>query len=140
MEQQEKKQEKKQESRERHSRTERSATTAPSENSVALVGKVSATPEGRELPSGDELVTFRLVVPRTGRRRGGAKAERTTVDVIDVACWSARTRRGALRLEAGEVVRVQGALRRRFFRSGAGAASRYEVEAGSVRRVRSALG
>ena len=132
-------QEKRQRSRTRRGGTEEPATAA-SENTVALVGRVSATPEARELPSGDELVTFRLVVPRTGRRRSGAKAERTTVDVIDVACWTARTRRGALRLEAGEVVRIQGALRRRFFRTGAGAVSRYEVEADSVSRVRSPLG
>ncbi|KAB7742995.1 single-stranded DNA-binding protein [Nostocoides sp. F2B08] len=111
------------------------------ENTVVLVGRVSAAPEVRELPSGDALVTFRLVVPRPGRRRdaGATKrsaTERTTVDVIDVACWTARTRRSALRLEAGDRARVEGSLRRRFFRAGGATASRYEVEATSVRASR----
>lgn len=112
------------------------------ENTVVLVGRVSAAPEQRDLPSGDALVTFRLVVPRARAGRGAAGTtrtakERTTVDVIDVACWSARTRRSALRLEAGGRARVEGSLRRRFFRTGGSTASRYEVEASSVRVSRS---
>ncbi|HHU10190.1 MAG TPA: single-stranded DNA-binding protein [Intrasporangiaceae bacterium] len=103
-------------------------------NSVVLVGRVSAEPEVRELPSGDELVTFRLIVGRAPRRAGGGVGERTTVDVIDIACWNARARRAARTLAPETVVRVEGALRRRFFRTGGGAASRYEVEAASVRR------
>lgn len=121
---------------------QRPVRTAPSrdapatENAVVLVGRVSVPPETRTLPSGDELVTFRLVVPRSGPRRGvGAKA-RSTVDVLDIACWSARTRRCALRLQGGEMVRVEGALRRRFFRAGGATASRFEVKAASVRIVR----
>ncbi|MGA8044965.1 MAG: single-stranded DNA-binding protein [Dermatophilaceae bacterium] len=114
---------------------------ADGENTVVLVGRVSAAPDLRELPSGDALVTFRLVVPRAGRRASGAQnratTERTTVDVIDVACWTGRTRRSALRLEAGDLARVEGSLRRRFFRTGGSTASRYEVEAASVRTSRS---
>lgn len=107
-------------------------------NAVSLVGRVSAAPESRELPSGAVLVTFRLIVPRPPEGRGAASAtvERRRVDVVDIACWSARSRRSAQRLEADVVVRVDGALRRRFFRTGGGAASRYEVEATSVQRVR----
>lgn len=54
--------------------THESGTTqpAPSENLVQLVGRVSAQPESRELPSGDELVTFRLIVTRPPSRRAGA--------------------------------------------------------------------
>ena len=104
-------------------------------NVVQLVGRVSAAPETRELPSGAALVTFRLIVPRPAGRTGDS-TERTRVDVVDIACWSGRTRRSAARLEADVVVRVEGALRRRFFRAGGGTASRYEVEAGSVARVR----
>ncbi|MCA1780947.1 MAG: single-stranded DNA-binding protein [Dermatophilaceae bacterium] len=103
-------------------------------NAVSLIGRVSSAPETRELPSGDELVTFRLIVPRPPRT--GGEGERVRVDVIDVACWSARTRRSATRLETESVIRVEGSLRRRFFRSGGGAASRYEVEASTVARVR----
>lgn len=107
-------------------------------NEVRLVGRVSADVEERELPSGDLLVSVRVVVGRpapAARRRDGAEA-RTGVDTIDVACWSGRTRAAALRLAPGDHVEVQGSLRRRFFRAGGAAVSRYEVEAAAVRRVR----
>lgn len=97
------------------------AAPAPDEeiNLVQLTGRISGVPTLREMPSGDALVTFRLVVARTG---GGP------VDTIDCACWSAGARRAALRREDGDRVRVEGALRRRFFRTPGGPASRYEVE------------
>jgi len=103
-------------------------------NEVRLVGRVSGTGEERELPSGDAVVQLRVVVPRparTGATGGGAR-----VDTIDVACWTARTRRSALRLVDGATVEVTGALRRRFFRAGAATVSRYEVEASRVAAVR----
>lgn len=117
------------------SSTKSSQAVPEAENAVVLVGRVSVAPECRILPSDDELVTFRLIVPRAPARGGGGAGERTTVDVIDVACWSSSTRRAAKRLTADTVVRVEGALRRRFFRTGGGAASRYEVEASAVRRA-----
>ena len=100
-------------------------------NTVTLVGRISGEVVERELPSGDELTTFRVVVPREVQPAGPARG-----DTIDVACWSARTRRVAGRLEEGAVVAVEGALRRRFFAAGAGRASRYEVEARRLRRTR----
>lgn len=115
-------------------------------NEVQLAGRVSGEPTERELPSGDKVVQLRVVVPRpvqrsrsgagevvAGRARSGAT--RTQVDTIDVACWTARARAAALRLPDGGGVQVTGSLRRRFFSTGAGRASRYEVEARSVRRV-----
>ena len=107
-------------------------------NEVRLMGRVSGSPEEREMPSGDVVVLFRLVVPRPpGRRSGSARGtsrKAGTVDTIDIACWSARTRRAALRLQEGETVEVSGSLHRRFFRSGGGAVSRYEVDAATVAR------
>ncbi|MCW2836261.1 MAG: single-stranded DNA-binding protein, partial [Marmoricola sp.] len=58
-----------------------------------------------------------------------------SVDVIDVACWTRRTQRTAEGLTADDGVRVEGALRRRFFAAGGGRASRYEVEAARLVRV-----
>ncbi|WP_151523388.1 single-stranded DNA-binding protein [Serinicoccus kebangsaanensis] len=111
-------------------------TAAAPANQVHLTGRVSGDPEERSLPSGDVLVQLRVVVPRPRARRGGSSgASRQRVDTIDVTCWSARTRGAALRLEDGAGVHVTGALRRRFFRTGAGVASRYEVEAASLRSV-----
>jgi len=94
-------------------------------NHVELVGRISGGPAVRVLPSGDELVTLRVVVPREPGE---------PVDTIDLACWSARSRRAAMRCSDGDTVRVEGALRRRFFRTPGGPASRYEVEV--VRLVR----
>ncbi len=102
-------------------------------NEVRLVGRVSGAVEERELPSGDRVVQLRVVVPRVGTGQGSAK-----VDTIEVACWTARTRRSALRLVPDAVVAVDGALRRRFFRAGAATASRYEVAATRVAVVRKA--
>jgi single-strand DNA-binding protein len=108
----------------------------PGANEVRLVGRVSADPAAQELPSGDQVVTLRLVVPRPRPRAGAPPG--AAVDTIDVACWTARTRTAALRLGAGEHAEVSGALRRRFFRAGGAAVSRYEVEATAVRRARTA--
>jgi single-strand DNA-binding protein len=102
-------------------------------NEVIVGGRISGLPEERELPSGDTVVQLRLVVPRSGSRvRVGAGA--ATVDTIDVACWTKALQRKAVRLKPGDLVTVRGALRRRFWRSPAGAASRYEVEATALAR------
>lgn len=103
-------------------------------NEVRLVGRVSQAAEERELPSGDSVLLFRLVVARTGDLRGS----RQRVDVLDCAVWGGRVRAAARAWEAGDVVEVSGSVRRRFFRSGAAAASRYEIEVLSGRRVRRA--
>lgn len=111
-------------------------------NEVRLVGRVSAVGEARELPSGDTVQTLRVVVPREPppRRRGGAagEGERASpgVDTIDVACWTAASRRTARSLATDDPVEVVGSLRRRFFRAGGSVASRYEVEARTLRKVK----
>ncbi|NUO90817.1 MAG: single-stranded DNA-binding protein [Dermatophilaceae bacterium] len=111
----------------------------PGRNQVVLAGRVAAAAEERELPSGDRIVTLRVVVPRAGpprRRKDAAEgARRATVDTIDVVCWTATTRRSALRLQADDLVELEGALRRRFFGGPGGRQSRYEVEASALRRV-----
>jgi single-strand DNA-binding protein len=101
-------------------------------NSVRLVGRVTAAESPRELPSGDTVLTLRVVVPRE-QRRGQARAG---VDTIDVACWTSSARRSAARCAVDDHVEVEGALRRRFFRAGGSVASRYEVEASRVTRRR----
>jgi single-strand DNA-binding protein len=119
----------------------RGITRTPPEacNEVVLVGRVSAAPELRDLPSGDQLVTLRVVVDRppqkTKERKAAEGAPRRAVDVIDVACWSRRTQRTATGLAADDGIRVEGALRRRFFGAGGSRASRYEVEASRIVRV-----
>lgn len=107
-----------------------------SRNEVVLVGRVAAAAQERVLPSGDVLCSWRVVVDRPPPRRPLPEGARPpTIDTVDCVVWTAVLRRTVLGLQPGDVVAVEGALRRRFWRSGAGAASRYEVEAGKVRRL-----
>ncbi len=102
---------------------------------MLLVGRLPAAAEERELPSGDQLVAWRLVVERAPGRRPPEGVRVPTVDTVDCVAWTAPLRRTALALRPDDVVEVSGALRRRFWRAGAVPVSRYEVEAASVRRV-----
>ena len=97
-------------------------------NEVRLVGRISGEPEDRELPSGDRVTVFRLVVAREDGRP----------DTIDCAAFGGVVRRKLRSWTAGDVVEVDGALRRRFFRAGGAPASRYEVEVLAAGRVRRA--
>lgn len=101
------------------------APSTPHRNEVVLRGRVSADPEVRDLPSGDPLVTFRLVVQRDPRSR---RTSKQTVDVIECAAWTSRLRQKAARLCAGAEVEVSGALRRRFSRREGGLTSHVSVE------------
>lgn len=107
-------------------------TVTATVNEVRLVGRVSQQPEERVLPSGDAVWTFRVVVARD---RATARQQ---VDALECAAWSPRAQRSVRAWGAGDVVEVTGALRRRFFRSGAGAASRCEVEMTGGRIIRRA--
>ena len=104
-------------------------STAPpdhqSVNLVCLSGRVSATPEARLLPSGDEVVSFRLIVPRSATARRWSKQR---VDTIECSAWTARLRRSVRRLEAGDAVTVTGELRRRFTRGASGPMSWVNVD------------
>lgn len=101
-----------------------SQPTSQAFNEVRLLGRWAAAVP-RVLPSGDEVVTARLVVPRAD----------CGVDTIDCSLWRADLRRRALRLPLGSVVEVQGSLRRRFWRTPTGPASRYEVEVLKLRKA-----
>lgn len=105
-------------------------------NEVTLVGRVSAAPEERTLPSGDLLLIWRLVVDRPPSRRplpDGVRA--VTTDTFDCVARAGGARRSARAFGPGDVVRVEGALRRRFWRTGGGPASRCEVEVAAARRL-----
>lgn len=95
-------------------------------NEVVLRGRVSGEPLEKELPSGDRVVEFRIVVPR--RTREG-------VDTLDIAAWSAKTRRTGLTLKSEEWVEISGAIRRRFWQAPSGLASRWQIEASAISRI-----
>jgi len=100
------------------------ADVAPPEplNDVRLRGRLAAAPLERELPSGDVIATFRLVVDRVPVR-GSAPGAGVRVDTLDCAVFLVGVRRRVVRWGPGDVVDVRGSLRRRFFRTAAGAAS-----------------
>lgn len=95
-------------------------------NYIKLCGHVSGIPELRTLPSGDEIVTFRVVVPR---------AEEGRVDTIDCQVSTAALRRKVLKINDSSEVEVEGSLHRRFWRGPSGLASRYEVEVRTLQRL-----
>ncbi len=101
-------------------------------NEVVLQGRLAAMAERRELPSGDVLLSFRVIIDRAATRND----RRRRVDTIDCVAWSARTQRSVRGWGAGDLVRVEGALRRHFRRSDTGPVSRVEVEVRRARRVR----
>ena len=98
------------------------------DNHVFLRGRLAVEPEYRELPSGDVLAVFRLTV-----RRPSAEANR--VDSIECSTTRPRVHRALERLGAGDELEVTGSLRRRFFRTPGGAASRYAVDVESLRSL-----
>lgn len=99
-------------------------------NEVHLVGCVSSLPTTKVLPSGDEVVEFRIVIDR--RRRRGAKRE---VDSLELAAWNPREKRQALKLTPGQWVEIDGSVHRRFWSSPKGLASRWQIEVSLLRRM-----
>jgi single-strand DNA-binding protein len=91
-------------------------------NDVVLRGRMSAPAELRTLPSGDTLVTFRLIVRRLQPRAGGR-----TVDVLPCVSYDRALQRRAAAWQPGDTIEVEGALQRRFWRTGSGTASICEV-------------
>lgn len=95
-------------------------------NDVLLRGRVSAEATTKELPSGDKVVEFRLIVTRT-KREG--------VDTLDIAAWSAKSRKSALSLRPDEWVEISGSVHRRFWQGAHGLASRWQIEAADITRI-----
>jgi single-strand DNA-binding protein len=114
------------------------AAVVEGHNEVVLGGRVSGEPIVRVLPSGDELVSWRLVVGRDNRGLSASGRQLPTVDTIDCVAFKPGVRRTAARWGGGEVVEVRGELRRRFWRGAQGAASRCEVEVFEIKKITAA--
>ena len=89
-------------------------------NVAVAVGRLARPPQQRELPSGDQLVSYEVTV-----RQDGERAE--SVPVV----WPAAPAR-ALDLDVDDEVVVVGRVRRRFFRAGGATQSRTELVADAV--------
>lgn len=95
-------------------------------NDVLLRGRVSAQATTKEMPSGDKVVEFRLIVSREHREG---------VDTLDIGAWSAKCRKVALTLKSEEWIEISGSIHRRFWQSQTGVASRWQIEAAEIVRL-----
>jgi single-strand DNA-binding protein len=100
-------------------------------NQVALIGRLSGEAKEKVLPSGSKVVEFRLIIEREKDRSGSKQL----VDTIDIAAWSAAGRKSALKLDENAWIKVNGAIRRRFWQSSTGLASRWQVEAREINSI-----
>jgi len=95
-------------------------------NDVLLRGRVSSPGIEKELPSGDKIVEFRIVI---------ARSDEAGFDTIDISAWSAKLRRSASSLKVQEWVEISGSIKRRFWRSATGLASRWQIDASEITRL-----
>lgn len=95
---------------------------------VRLVGRMGQRSQQVELPSGDVMTRFDVVVDRPRRERAG----RTKVDTIACITTTAMVAKRVDGFAPGDWVVAEGVLRRRFWRAGAGLGSAMEVD---VRRL-----
>ena len=70
------------------------------ENAVTLVARVTTEAEQFELPSGDTLMKFRVVVPRH------KPVTKATVDTIDCVAFKPAVQRKSASLEIGDIVEI----------------------------------
>ncbi len=105
----------------------------PGHNCVTLRGRISSAPTERALPSGDVIVTLRIVVTRD--QSPMSQKSKQASDWVDCVAWGGRVRRNVSRWCVGDLVQIEGALRRRFFRLEARTSTRVEVEVLSGRLV-----
>ncbi len=99
-------------------------------NNVHLLGRVSSLAISKQLPSGDRVVEFRLVIDRKPKR-----AVKREVDTLDITAWLAFPQKRALALKINDWVEVEGSIHRRFWKSTSGLASRWQVEASQLRKI-----
>jgi len=95
-------------------------------NDVLLRGRVSREAVERELPSGDKVVEFRLIVTRD---------KQPGVDTLYIGSCSSKSRRTALSLTPDEWVEISGSIHRRFWSGPGGLSSRWQVEAVEISRI-----
>ena len=105
-------------------------------NEVHLVGRLGQQVTTRELPSGDEITSFTVIVARAGRLREGSPR----VDSLACQTTRAQIRNRVEAWSAGTWVELHGSLRRRFWQGGAGLGSATEIEVHALTRMRESVG
>ena len=104
-------------------------TNALHRNEVLLVGEITDGPTERDLADGRSVVTFRIDV-RVDTDAGPVR------ESFDCTVDAARTRRAALGWALGDVVEVEGVVRRKFYKVGASSKPFTVIEAGRAKRLR----
>ena len=97
-------------------------------NEVVVAGRLSKPAIASQLPSGDELMTWRLVVDHADDEPAG-------FDVVECRALSGRVRRQARAWVPGDIIEARGALRHRYWRGPAGLRSKCEVEVVAASRL-----
>ncbi|MGW0803661.1 single-stranded DNA-binding protein [Nonomuraea sp. NPDC002799] len=92
-------------------------------NEVSLVGRLSGAVEELDLPSGDTVTKWRIIVRRRRHRRGAA-----LTDSIPCVTFDPETAAVVRRLKPRDYIEVTGAFRCRVFGPTAAKIWRYEVE------------
>ena len=98
-------------------------------NEVYLVGEVSTAPEERTLSDGRGVMTFRLEV-RADSETGPIR------DSFDITIADGRTRKAARAWEVGNLIEIEGVVRRKFYKAGAASKPFTVIEAASAKRLR----
>ena len=98
-------------------------------NEVTLVGRLPEAAHLRSLQSGSTLGTWRLIVRRQSRGRGGP------VDTDSCVSFEPEVTAVVTDWLPNDMIEVAGSLRRRWWGSEGSKASGYEVEVSSVRRL-----
>jgi single-strand DNA-binding protein len=104
-------------------------------NEVRLRGRLGATIRESTMPSGDTMTSFVVIVERSAKARR-SHPRSPTVDALGCTAWAPGPRRAVSSSEPGDIVEVEGMLRRRFRRGGGVPTSWYDVEATKVRRLK----
>jgi len=107
-----------------------SSTHSTTHSHVTITGRMGGSITERQLPSGDVIVAFTVVVDRPKNRRPPGSS--VTVDALPCQVHTAALRAKVTRLAEGTVVEVAGVLRRRFWRSPGGLGSALEVEVSRI--------
>ena len=98
-------------------------------NEVHLAGEIATAPEERTLSDGRGAVTFRIEVR-------AETADGATRDSLDITLTGSRARKAALAWEVGDVVEVEGVVRRKFYKVGAMSKPFTVIEAERAKRLR----
>jgi single-strand DNA-binding protein len=101
--------------------------TTTHRNEVLLLGTLQSEPMPRSLNDGTDVVIFRLLVRRDDEGVG--------TDSVECTSAAAGCRRAAAGWAVGDELEVTGALRRRFYRSGATSRPFTVVDVQRARRV-----